>query len=444
MSAGSPQEPVACHVMAKPAGSSCNLDCRYCFYLEKEKLYPGRRGQWRMSDQILEDYVSQYIQAQDVPVVHFAWQGGEPTLMGIDFFRRAVELQKRWANGKTITNAFQTNGVLLDDEWGQFLAENRFLVGVSIDGPPELHDCYRVDKGQRPSFEWVAAGVQILHKHGVEFNTLTVVHHHNAGQPLAVYRFLKQLGSQFMQFIPIVERVAQQAGADGLELIAPSFAGDARVAPWSVDGRQYGRFLCRIFDEWVRGDVGRYFVQLFDVALGAWLGQPPGLCVFARTCGQSLVIEHNGDVYACDHFVYPEYRLGNVQERTVRQMVASPAQARFGQSKREELPEYCRQCSYLFACNGGCLKHRFSRTPEGEGGLNFLCQGYRIFFQQVDSPMQFMARAMRQGRPAAEVMEWVRRQEESGTAERPRFPGRNTLCPCGSGKKYKRCCGAIP
>ena len=300
----------ACHVMAKPSGSVCNIDCQYCFYLEKEKLYPDAKSAWRMSDEVLELYVQQYIEAQDVPAVNFAWQGGEPTLMGVDFYRRAVELQKQYANGKQITNAFQTNGILLDDEWGEFLVDNDFLVGLSIDGPRELHDRYRVDKGQKPTFDRVIDGLEVLQKHKVEFNTLTVLQNHNAEHPLEVYHFLKEIGSGYMQFIPIVERLAGDEPADGLELVLPEYEGKAKVTRWSVSPTQYGRFLCTVFDEWVRLDVGRFFVQIFDVSLGSWLGQDASLCIFAETCGSALIIEKNGDLYSCDHFVYPDPRHG--------------------------------------------------------------------------------------------------------------------------------------
>ena len=434
------QVPAASHIMAKPSGSVCNIDCTYCFYLEKEKLYPDLNQNWRMSDEVLERYVSQYIDAQDVPQVNFAWQGGEPTLLGVDFYRRAVELQKRYAGGKEITNAFQTNGILLDDRWGEFLAENDFLIGVSIDGPRHLHDRYRVDKGQKPTFDRVMAGIEVLKRHEVEFNTLTVLQNHNADHPLEVYRFLKGIGSHFMQFIPIVERIAGQPAADGLELIDPGFEGRAQVSRWSVGAVQYGRFLCKVFDEWVLHDVGDYFVQMFDVALGSWLGQDAGLCIFAETCGKALIIEHNGDLYSCDHFVYPDYRLGNVADSTIREMVDSPRQRRFGQDKKDTLPSYCRECEFRFACNGGCPKHRFTRTPGGEEGLNYLCKGYKMFFAHADPCMRYMAGELRAGRAPAGVMEWARRRRSEAAAGR-KEPGRNDPCPCGSGKKFKRCCG---
>ncbi|MGB0604578.1 MAG: anaerobic sulfatase-maturation protein [Candidatus Latescibacterota bacterium] len=436
------QQPASCHVMAKPSGSVCNIDCKYCFYLEKEKLYPDARKSWRMSDETLEQYVKQYIEAQDVPVVNFAWQGGEPTLMGLDFFRRAVELQQHYANGKAITNAFQTNGILLDDEWGSFLHKEKFLVGLSIDGPREFHDRYRVDKGQKPTFDRVYAGLQTLKRHEVEFNTLTVLQNHNADHPLEIYEFLREEGSGFMQFIPIVERAADEPEDDGLELVDPTFEGKALVTRWSVGASQYGRFLCRIFDEWVRRDVGRVFIQMYDTALGAWMGQDPSLCIFARTCGKALIIEHNGDLYSCDHFVYPDYRLGNVHDMAIRDMVDSPLQQKFGNDKEDTLPQYCVECDYRFACNGGCPKQRFTRTPQGESGLNYLCKGYKMFFSHADPYMRFMANEVGQGRPAANVMEWARQMDAQKEAARKRVdPGRNDPCPCGSGQKYKRCCG---
>ena len=426
------------HIMAKPTGPICNLDCKYCFYLEKEKLYPST-SDWRMSDEVLKAYIRQYIEAQSAPVVAFAWQGGEPTLLGVDFFRRVVELEKEYANGKKIDNAFQTNGVLLDDEWGEFLSENRFLVGLSIDGPRALHDHYRVDRGGQPTFDRVMRGLGYLKKHKVEFNTLTVVQRHNSYHPIEVYRFLKAIGSGFMQFIPIVERIAGLTAPDGLLLIAPTTDVPAQVSPWSVEPLQYGKFLNAIFDEWVRNDVGRYFVQLFDVSLESWLGLEPGLCVFRETCGAAMAIEHNGDVYSCDHYVYPENKLGNIIENPLAALVNSEQQRKFGQDKADTLPRYCRECDVRFACNGECPKHRFSRTPDGEAGLNYLCQGYKLFFKHIDPYMKFMADELRHERAPANVM--VRIQERDAAGARPRPHGRNDPCVCGSGKKYKKCCG---
>jgi uncharacterized protein len=431
------------HIMTKPVGPICNLGCKYCFYLEKEKLYPSlgsSHDDWKMADDVLEAYIRQYVTAQEGDVVNFAWQGGEPTLLGVDYFRRVVELQSRHANGKRIENAFQTNGVLLDDAWGEFLARNRFLVGLSIDGPRELHDRYRVDKGGQPTFRRVMAGISMLKKHGVDFNTLTVVGRHNSQKPIEVYRFLKQIGSGFMQFIPVVERIAARPDDDGLLLVGPVAGAKARVSEWSVEPVDFGEFLCAIFDEWVRGDVGRYFVQIFDVALETWLGIPASLCIFRETCGSALAMEHNGDLYSCDHYVYPENKLGNIMDRPLESLVALPQQEQFGLDKRDTLPRFCRECEVRFACNGECPKHRFIRTPDGETGLNYLCAGYKMFFHHVDPYMRFMAGELRHRRAPANVMEWTRQKDLVEALANP--PRRNQLCPCGSGRKYKKCCGS--
>ncbi|HEY0863932.1 MAG TPA: anaerobic sulfatase maturase [Lacunisphaera sp.] len=400
------------HLMTKPMGSKCNLDCTYCFYLEKEKLYPGSEN-FRMKPAVLESYVKDYIAAQPGPVVSFAWQGGEPTLAGLDFFRRAVELQKMHAGGRTIENAIQTNGTLLDDAWGEFLAREKFLVGLSIDGPAVMHDAYRVDKGGQPSFERVMAGLALLKKHGVEFNTLTTVHRRNATAPLEVYRFLRSVGSGYIQFIPIVERNAAADATDGLWLAAPPEGGDPagldrEVTEWSVRPTDYGDFLCRIFDEWVRHDVGRVFVQQFDAALANWMGQPAGVCIFSENCGSALAIEHNGDVFSCDHYVYPRYKLGNLLNTSLAAMVDSPQQQAFGTAKSATLPRYCRECPVKFACHGECPKHRFLRTPQGDPGLNYLCAGYKKFFTHIDSPMRTMAALLGNGRAPAEIMQLPR------------------------------------
>jgi len=424
------------HVLAKPIGPICNLDCKYCFYLEKESLYP-QVEKWAMPEEVLENYIRQYIEAHDAPAVSFAWQGGEPTLLGVEYFRRVVELQKSYANGKRITNAFQTNGVLLNDAWAEFFLENQFLIGLSIDGPRELHDAYRIDKGGQPTFDRIMRGMDVLKRHKVDFNTLTTVHRANADAPLEVYRFLKENGSGFLQFIPIVERVAQQVTADGLRLISPDFAGPAKVAPWSVEPRQFGRFLCAIFDEWVRRDVGRVFVQLFDVSLETWAGMEASLCVFRRTCGAALAIEHGGDLYSCDHFVYPQNRLGNIMESPLAALVGSEQQRRFGEAKESALPRYCRECDVRFACNGECPKHRFLTTPDGEPGLNYLCAGYKMFFHHVDPYMRFMAAELADARPPANVMRWAAALDARRNLEKA---GRNDPCPCGSGRKLKHCC----
>jgi uncharacterized protein len=400
------------HVLAKPIGPICNLDCKYCFYLEKESLYP-QVEKWAMREEVLESYIRQYIEAHDTPAVNFAWQGGEPTLLGVGFFRRVVELEQRYANGKQIANAFQTNGVLLNDAWAEFFLEYQFLIGISIDGPRELHDAYRVDKGGQPTFDRVMRGMETLQRHKVDFNTLTTVHRANADSPLEVYRFLRDNGSGYMQFIPIVERIAHQVTEDGLRLISPDFAGPAKVAPWSVEPRQFGKFLCTIFDEWVRRDVGRAFVQLFDISLELWTGMEASLCIFRKTCGAALVIEHSGDLYSCDHFVYPENRLGNIMESALAALAGSAQQQEFGEAKESTLPRYCRECDVRFACNGECPKHRFISTPDGEPGLNYLCAGYKLFFHHVDPYMKFMADELRHQRPPANIMSWIRQQGHS-------------------------------
>jgi uncharacterized protein len=396
------------HIMAKPHGPICNLDCTYCFYLEKENLYAKSGRDFRMSDAVLESYIRQFIQVQPGHQVSFAWQGGEPTLLGISYFERAVELQKKHANGKTIDNAFQTNGTLLDDAWGEFLARNRFLVGISIDGPEDIHDAYRVDKGGQPTLARVLRGLGILKKHGVEFNTLTVINRKNSYRPRDVYRFLKEIGSQYLQFIPIVEQVAEEPDANGLVLIKPFSRQKASVSDWSVEPLQFGKFLTGVFDEWVSSDVGRIFVQVFDVALESWANVPQSLCVFAPECGRALAIEHNGDLYSCDHFVYPENRLGNIMERALGTLVESPPQSRFGKAKSLALPSDCQQCDVRFACNGECPKHRFTTTAGGEYGLNYLCAGYKHFFHYIDPYMRFMAKELLHNGAPARVMEWVR------------------------------------
>jgi uncharacterized protein len=403
----------AFHILTKPAGPICNLDCQYCFYLEKETLYPGEK-QWRMSDEVLEEYISQYIRSQPTPEVHFAWQGGEPTLLGVNFFRKAVALQNRFADGKTIFNAIQTNGTLLNDEWCEFLAANKFLVGLSIDGPVELHDLYRVDKRGQPTFDAVMRGLEHLRRHGVEFNTLTVVNRANSQQPLEVYRFLKSIGSQFIQFIPLVERIAPMGmKTAGYVFAAPPMPGELKnpspVTPWSVEAEQYGKFLCAIFDEWVRHDVGTTFVQMFDVALGNWMGLGSSLCVFAEKCGTALAIEHNGDLYSCDHYVYPRHKLGNVMNHSLGAMLNSPQQIKFGDDKSDSLPKFCLECEVRFACNGECPKHRFIVTPDGEEGLNYLCSAYKHFFTHVTPHMRTMTQLLQNDEAPARIMKLFRK-----------------------------------
>jgi uncharacterized protein len=415
--------------MVKPAGSTCNLGCAYCYYLSKERLYPG--STFRMSDELLEDFTEDYIKAQRVPEVTFGWQGGEPTLMGLDFFRRAVELQeKHRPPGTSVRNTIQTNGTGLSDDWCRFFRQHKFLVGLSMDGPPDLHDAYRRDKGGNPTSGRVIRGAALLREHAVEFNILATVHAANADYPTEVYRFLRdEVGAQFIQFIPIVERENETGFQEG-----------TRLTERSVTGQQYGSFLNAIFDEWVRKDVGRVFVQIFDAALAAWVGEPPGLCIFEETCGTALVLEHNGDLYACDHFVEPRYRLGNVQEAPLTDLVGSDRQRQFGLAKRDQLPRACRECAVQFACHGGCPKNRVLGTRDGEPGLNCLCQGYGAFFRHIDSPMRIMATELKAGRPPANVMQRLKEQDEE-FRRRVALAGRNDPCPCGSGRKLKHCHG---
>jgi uncharacterized protein len=384
----------AFHIMTKPRGAICNLDCEYCYFLKKESLYP--QSNFRMSDEILELFTRQYIQAQQVPQVTFAWQGGEPTLMGLDFFKKAVEFQEKYARRDLmIENTFQTNGTLLDESWCAFFKEHHFLIGISIDGPPELHNVYRKDKGGAPSFHHVLSGLEMLKDHEVEFNILTTVHSANAQHPLEVYQFVRdELQAKFLQFIPIVERDNKKGEQKG-----------NKVTHRSVTGKQYGHFLITIFDEWIKRDVGEVFVQMFDVALGKWLGQPSGLCVFDATCGLALALEHNGDLYSCDHFVEPRYRLGNITTTEIAQLVKSHKQRHFGVSKQSTLPKYCLTCEVRFACNGGCPKNRVLHTRDGEFGLNYLCEGYRGFFNHINAPMKVMANLLRSGRTAKEIMD---------------------------------------
>jgi uncharacterized protein len=399
------------HVMAKPAGPDCNLACRYCFYLEKEALFNSGKVH-RMSDEVLEAYVRQYCESQNTPELFFAWQGGEPTLAGVDFFRKAVRFQTQYAAGRPVTNAFQTNGTLIDNEWCRFLAQEKFLVGLSLDGPRHIHDKFRVDRGSQPTFDRVMKTLKQFKAHRVEFNTLTCVTRQNAAHALEIYEFLKNTGSTFLQFIPIVERKPDDAAARlGLKLgLPPDLAAadtDDRVMPWTVQPRQFGEFLTTIFDQWVRRDVGHVFVQIFDVMLNAWMNLPPPLCVFSERCGESMILEHNGDLYACDHFVYPDHRLGNILETPMAQMAHSAQQKQFGANKADKLPARCRACDLLFACHGECPKHRFLKTPEGEPGLNWLCEGYTLFLHHIAPYMRTMTQLLRNNRPAADIMAMI-------------------------------------
>jgi uncharacterized protein len=424
-------DPRAFHLMTKPRGAICNLDCKYCYFLSKERLYPG--SNFRMSETLLEEYTRQYIDALRVPEVTFAWQGGEPTLMGLDFYQQAIGYQQKHRKpGMHIYNTLQTNAVTLDDAWCQFFAEHDFLIGVSLDGPQQLHDAYRVDKGGAPTFNRVMSGIRLLQQHGVAFNILTTVHAANADHPLDIYRFLRdEVGTNFMQFIPIVERnndTGYQEGSD--------------VTERSVGAEQYGKFLISIFDEWVRQDVGRVFVQIFDVALAAWTGNSPGLCIFEETCGTALEMEHNGDVYSCDHYVEPAYKLGNINDVPLSQIVVMDKQRDFGLFKRDSLPDYCRQCDVRFVCNGGCPKDRIINTPDGDPGLNYLCAGYKAFFTHIDEPMRFMANELSHRRPPANVVAHMHLLDAEREAAFARA-GRNDPCPCGSGIKFKKCHGKV-
>lgn len=406
----------AFHIMVKPIGPKCNLDCTYCFYLEKEILF-GDGERWKMDDALLEAYVRRYIESQPADPVTFAWQGGEPTLCGIDFFEKVVSWQKQYGKGRQIDNAFQTNGTLLDDDWGAFLKRENFLVGISIDGPAELHDAYRVKRNGRGSHAEVMRGLEVLKRHKVDFNTLTCVNRANADKGPEVYAFLKAIGSRYLQFIPIIERLPD-AEAERLGLshaTPPKFAEeddnlDAPVTGWSVQPKAYGRFMWSIFKRWVQHDVGRVYVQLFDVALGKWTGTPGGICVFDETCGRAMALEHDGSLYACDHFVYPGFKLGNIAEESISALVESPQQAAFGEAKSASLPRYCRECDYRFACNGGCPKHRFLLTPDDEPGLNYLCSGYRFIFGKMDPYMKVMAELLQERQPPAAIMQLIRQK----------------------------------
>lgn len=392
------------YIMTKAAGSMCNLACKYCYYLEKNNLYreqqPDRR--FIMADDTLERFISMYIQSQTTPQVLFCWHGGESLMRPLSFYKRVVELQKKYAAGRIIDNTIQTNGTLLDDEWCRFFRDNNWLVGVSVDGPQEFHDEYRRNKMGAPSFRKVMQGINLLKKHGVEWNVLSVVNDFNADYPLDFYRFFKEIECRYIQFTPIVERILPRK--DGRYLASPMDARNIPLAEFSVLPAQWGDFLCAVFDEWVRNDVGEYFVQIFDATLANWIGEQPGVCSMARTCGHAGVMEYNGDVYSCDHFVFPEYKLGNIRTHTLVEMMFSERQQRFGADKRDRLPGQCRQCRYLFACNGECPKNRFATTADGEPGLNYLCEGYRKYFDHVAPYMDFMANELKHQRPPANVM----------------------------------------
>lgn len=437
-----PGASTAFHVMAKPTGAVCNLNCEYCFYLSKETLYPGSR--FRMAAELQEAYIRQLLEAHaGAREVVVAWQGGEPTMMGLDFFRRSIQLERRYARpGMRVLNTLQTNGTLLDDEWGAFLRANAFLVGISIDGPREMHDVYRVDKGGKPTFDRVLRGLDVLTRHEVDWNVLTTVNAANGDHGRDVYRFLRDdLGATFIQLIPIVERATPET----LELADAGWGGSARGRPLytqrgslvthrTVGPQQYGRFLIDVFEEWVRHDVGTVYVQMFDTALAAWAGEPGGMCVHAPTCGEQIALEHNGDVYSCDHYVEPGYLLGNVGERKLLELVNLPQQRDFGRAKRDTLTTYCRDCDVRFACNGGCPKDRFATSPSGEPGQHYLCAAYQAFFRHIRPAMDTMTQLLRQNRPPSAVMESYARADASRPPDAP--------CTCGSGREWTSCHGS--
>lgn len=391
------------YVMLKPAGSLCNLRCKYCYYLEKNALYTEQKNHV-ISDEMLDKFIREYIEAQTSPDVLFCWHGGETLMRPISFYRRAIELQRKYARGRRIDNTIQTNATMLTDEWCEFFRENNFLVGVSIDGPQEFHDEYRRTATGKPTFHKVMQGIRLLNKHNVDWNALAVVNDFNADYPLEFYNFFKEIGCHYIQFTPIVERRIERN--DGLSL-APGMEEGGELVDFSVTPEQWGKFLCTIFDEWVRHDVGTYFIQIFDATLANWVGVQPGLCSLAKECGHAGVMEFNGDVYSCDHFVYPEHLLGNINEKTITEMMYGEKQRKFAKLKHELLPQQCRECPVEFACHGECPKNRFTRDKYGNPGLNYLCKGYRQFFEHVKPHMDFMKGELDAKRPPSNVMNFV-------------------------------------
>ena len=392
------------YVMLKPAGAHCNLACKYCYYLEKNKLYPTAQRHL-MSDEILEQFTREYIEAQTMSQVLFTWHGGEPLLRSIDFYRKALSLQQKYAGGRRIDNVIQTNGTLLTDEWCEFFAQNHWLVGISIDGPQPYHDHYRLTAAGKPSWQKVMQGIKLLKKHGVEWNAMAVVNAYNVNHPLEFYRFFKENGCQFLQFTPIVER--QTRHEDGRTLASLADKNEIPLSEASVAPEQWGYFLCAIFDEWVRKDVGKIFVEIFDCTLANWMGVSPGICAYSKECGHAGVMEHNGDVYSCDHFVFPEYKLGNIRDHSLIDMLYGEQQQEFSRLKHSSLPRQCKECDMEFACHGECPKNRFMKDKYGDSGLNYLCLGYYHYYQHVAPYMDYMKQELMSQRPPSNIMKVV-------------------------------------
>ena len=392
------------YVMLKPAGAHCNLACKYCYYLEKNKLYPTAQRHL-MSDEMLEQFTREYIEAQTMNQVLFTWHGGEPLLRSIDFYRKALSLQQKYARGRRIDNVIQTNGTLLTDEWCEFFAQNHWLVGISIDGPQPDHDHYRLTAAGKPSWKKVMQGIKLLKKHGVEWNAMAVVNAYNANHPLEFYRFFKENGCQFLQFTPIVERLTRRE--DGRTLASLADKDEISLSEASVAPEQWGYFLCAIFDEWVRKDVGKIFVEIFDCTLANWMGISPGICAYSKECGHAGVMEHNGDVYSCDHFVFPEYKLGNIRDHSLIDMLYGEQQQEFSRLKHSSLPRQCKECDMEFACHGECPKNRFMKDKYGDSGLNYLCPGYYHYYQHVAPYMDYMKQELMSQRPPSNIMKVV-------------------------------------
>lgn len=394
------------YVMLKPAGAHCNLACKYCYYLEKNNLY-DKSHRHIMSDEMLEQFTREYIEAQTMPQVLFTWHGGEPLMRSIDFYKKALALQKKYARGRRIDNVIQTNGTMLTDEWCEFFAQNNWLVGISIDGPQEYHDHYRLTTTGNPSWQKVMHGIELLKKHHVEWNAMAVVNAYNADHPLEFYHFFKDNGCQYLQFTPIVERLTKHQ--DGRTLASLADNHEIPLADFSVTPEQWGNFLCAIFDEWVRNDVGKMFVEIFDCTLANWMGVLPGICAYSKNCGHAGVMEHNGDVYSCDHFVFPEYKLGNIRDHTLIEMLYGDKQHAFSRLKHTSLPRQCKECDMEFVCHGECPKNRFEKDKYGEPGLNYLCKGYYQYYSYVAPYMDFMKRELQAQRPPANIMEALKK-----------------------------------